>query len=112
MKSPGRARAALLCLAAAGALTSCSIPTTGVVQAGGPTGGVTPMTPVYFVRDGALVGVRRPTDAPGDVGAALEELLGGPNDVERGAGLTTRLARPSAVPTAVPSATSATVGGT
>ncbi|MFJ3779273.1 hypothetical protein ACIPX0_47170 [Streptomyces sp. NPDC090075] len=97
------ARSALLLPAVAVcALTSCGIPTTGVVQAGGPAVGVVPMTRLYFVRDGALVGVRRGTDAPGDVESALRDLLRGPTDAELGKGLTTRLPLRTGLPTAVP----------
>ena len=35
------------------ALTSCGIPATGVVEAGGPASGTLPMTRVYFVENGA-----------------------------------------------------------
>ena len=96
------ARSALLWPAAVCALASCGIPTTGVVQAGGPAVGVVPMTRLYFVRDGALVGVRRATDAPGDVESALRDLLRGPTDAELGNGLTTRLPLRTGLPTAVP----------
>lgn len=95
-------RSALLLSAAVCALTSCGIPTTGVVQAGGPAAGVVPMTRLYFVRDGALVGVRRATDAPGDVESALRNLLRGPTDAQLGMGLTTRLPQRAGLPTVVP----------
>ncbi|WP_369227415.1 hypothetical protein AB5J52_44015 [Streptomyces sp. R39] len=98
----GRARRALLLVVAAGALASCGIPTTGVVQAGGPASGVVPTTWVYLVRDGTLIAVRRRTDAPGDAETALRSLLLGPTDAERLKGLTTRLPLPRAVPTAAP----------
>ncbi|MFG2936809.1 hypothetical protein [Streptomyces sp. NPDC048282] len=98
----GARSALLLPVAAVCALTSCGIPTTGVVQAGGPAVGVVPMTRLYFVRDGALVGVRRGTDTPGDVESALRDLLRGPTDAELGKGLTTRLPLRSGLPTAVP----------
>lgn len=76
-------RTALLLLPALCALTSCGIPATGVVQAGGPAVGIVPKTRVYFVRDGRLVPVPRETDAPGDVDSAVELLLLGPSDAER-----------------------------
>ncbi|MFG2968223.1 hypothetical protein ACGFZS_33655 [Streptomyces sp. NPDC048288] len=98
----GARSALLLPVAAVCALTSCGIPTTGVVQAGGPAVGITPATRLYFVRDGALVGVRRGTDAPGDVESALRDLLRGPTEAELGKGLTTRLPLLSGLATAVP----------
>ena len=100
-------RSALLSLAALCALTSCGIPTTGVVQAGGPAGGVVPTVRVYFVRNGTLIGVSRPTDAPGDVDSAVEELLLGPSDAERSKQITTDLLLPGGFPTLAPD-TSAT----
>ncbi|MFC3576598.1 hypothetical protein ACFOZ0_25610 [Streptomyces yaanensis] len=88
-------RAALLFLPALYALTSCGIPTTGVVEAGGPASGVVPTIRVYFVLDGALVGRPRQTVAPVDVESALKVLLLGPNDAERTKGVTTRLPLPT-----------------
>ncbi|MBW8796940.1 MAG: hypothetical protein JF597_26075 [Streptomyces sp.] len=95
-------RPALLVPAAMCVLASCGIPTTGVVQAGGPAVGVVPETRLYFVRDGALFAVRRPTDAPGDVESAVLDLLRGPTDAELRKGVTTRLPLPTGLPTAVP----------
>ncbi|WP_329225389.1 hypothetical protein [Streptomyces canus] len=60
------------------ALTSCGIPATGVVQAGGPASGTLPMTQVYFVENGALVAMPRTTELPGDPEAALQLLMAGP----------------------------------
>lgn len=60
------------------ALTSCGIPATGVVEAGGPASGIIPLTPVYFVEDGGLVVMPRNTDRPGDPEAALRLLMAGP----------------------------------
>ncbi|MFE3032797.1 hypothetical protein ACFXKY_14265 [Streptomyces canus] len=61
------------------ALTSCGIPATGVVQAGGPASGTLPQTPVYFVeKNGALVATTRTTELPGDPEAALRLLMAGP----------------------------------
>jgi hypothetical protein len=70
------------------ALTSCGIPATGVVQAGGPASGTLPQTPVYFVDGGALVAVPRTTEQPGDPAAALRLLMAGPLP---GEGRTSRL---------------------
>ncbi|MGW2640114.1 hypothetical protein [Streptomyces sp. NPDC001348] len=97
-------RSALLFVPAVCALTSCGIPTTGVVQAGGPASGVVPMTWLYFVLDGHLTAVSRRTDAPGDVESALRMLLLGPTDAERSGRLTTRLPLPAGMP---PTATTA-----
>ncbi|MEU5698788.1 hypothetical protein [Streptomyces aurantiacus] len=60
------------------ALTSCGIPATGVVEAGGPASGALPMTRVYFVESGALVAMPRMTALPGDPEAALQLLMAGP----------------------------------
>ncbi|MFI5682110.1 hypothetical protein [Streptomyces cellulosae] len=60
------------------ALTSCGIPVTGVVEAGGPASGTLPMTRVYFVENGALVAMPRTTELPGDPEAALQLLMAGP----------------------------------
>ncbi|MEU2286110.1 hypothetical protein ABZ614_29980 [Streptomyces sp. NPDC013178] len=95
-------RTALLFLPVLCALASCDIPPTGVVQAGGPAGGVVPTARVYFVRGGALIGVSRPTDAPGDVDSALETLIQGPTDVERGKQITTDLPPLTGLPTLAP----------
>ncbi|MER6078853.1 hypothetical protein [Streptomyces sp. NPDC001833] len=97
-----RARLALLVPAAVCVLASCSIPTTGVVQAGGPAVGVVPKARLYFVRNGALIPVLRPTDAPGDVGSAVLDLLRGPTEAELRKGVTTRLPLLTDLPTAVP----------
>ncbi|MFJ9103083.1 hypothetical protein ACIRJM_31985 [Streptomyces sp. NPDC102405] len=68
------------------ALTSCGIPATGVVEAGGPASGTLPMTPVYFVENGALVAMPRTTEQPGDPEAALRLLMVGPLSGERRSG--------------------------
>ncbi|MER6532050.1 hypothetical protein [Streptomyces sp. NPDC001508] len=83
------------------ALTACGIPATGVVQAGGPASGIVPATPVYFVRDGALVAVSRTTPSPGDVRAAVELLFAGPTPAEGLGSLSTEVpGAPAAVPPA------------
>ncbi|MEW1777009.1 hypothetical protein [Streptomyces sp. NPDC086777] len=97
-----RVRPALLVPAAVCVLASCGISTTGVVQEGGPAVGVVPTARLFFVRDGALVAVRRPTDAPGDVESAVRDLLRGPTGAELREGVTTRLPLPTGAPTAVP----------
>ncbi|MFI1704166.1 hypothetical protein ACWDDN_30540 [Streptomyces griseoruber] len=88
-------RAALLIVGAALALSGCGIPSTGVVEAGGPASGITATTPLYFVQDGALVAIRRAVPEAGDAAAAIEEMLQGPDVVERSRGVTTRVARTS-----------------
>jgi hypothetical protein len=75
-------------------LSSCGIPATGVVEAGGPASGIVPVTPVYFVRDGALVAFTRPTAEPGDPDAALELLLRGPLPEEVLRGVSTQVPVP------------------
>ena len=68
------------------ALTSCGIPATGVVEAGGPASGTLPMTRVYFVENGALVATSRTTELPGDPEAALQLLMAGPLAGEKRSG--------------------------
>ncbi|WP_328875254.1 hypothetical protein OHT76_37160 [Streptomyces sp. NBC_00287] len=98
-------RRSALCLAALCALTSCGIPTTGVVEAGGPASGVVPTIRVYFVvADSTLISVPRQTSAPVDVEKALEILLLGPTDTERGKLITTQLPLLPGLPTRAPAA--------
>lgn len=98
-RRPARRAAPLLALAL-WALTSCGIPTTGVVEAGGPAGGVVPTVRVYFVVDGRLVGVPRRVAAPVDVRSAVESLLQGPTRLEGAKRMTTLLSPPApALPT-------------
>ncbi|MCX4704405.1 hypothetical protein [Streptomyces sp. NBC_01373] len=97
-------RAVLLAVPALCALASCGIPTTGVVQAGGPASGVVPTIRVYFVADDTLVAVPRRTVAPVDVESAVEVLLEGPTEAERVKRMTTLLSLPGLLPTAVPAA--------
>jgi hypothetical protein len=86
------------------ALTSCGIPTTGVVEAGGPASGVVPTIRVYFVAEDTLVAVPRRTVAPVDVESAVEVLLQGPTEAERVKRLTTLLPLRGFLKTAVPAA--------
>lgn len=87
------------------ALTSCGIPATGVVEAGGPASGTLPLTQVYFVEDGSLVPVPRTTGQPGEPEAALRLLMAGPLTGEgRVGGLATEVpGLPTSAP--VPTAT-------
>ncbi|MEU0672859.1 hypothetical protein ABZ330_08190 [Streptomyces sp. NPDC006172] len=84
-------RTVLLCLPALAALASCGIPTTGVIEAGGPAGGVVPRAHVYFVVDETLVDVSRRTTLPLGVESAVDALLQGPTPEERAQRLTTLL---------------------
>ncbi|MFD5271607.1 hypothetical protein [Streptomyces sp. NPDC058335] len=99
-------RAVLLAVPALCALASCGIPTTGVVEAGGPASGVVPTIRVHFVAgDGTLVAVPRRTVAPVDVESAVAVLLEGPTEAERVKRLTTLLPLPGLLATPVPAAT-------
>ncbi|SHH82255.1 hypothetical protein [Streptomyces sp. 3214.6] len=84
-------RAVLLCVPGLCTLVSCGIPSTGVVEAGGPAHGIVPTVRVYLVADGALVAVPRKVAGQVDVESAVEALLSGPTDVERAKSLTTLL---------------------
>ncbi|NUQ96790.1 MAG: GerMN domain-containing protein [Streptomyces sp.] len=86
-----RRSAFLMWLLMLGALTSCGIPTTGVVEAGGPASGVTPTLRVYFVAGGTLRGVDRSLAGPVDVESAVRVLLKGPTRAEQAEGLYTVL---------------------
>ncbi|MEU0030986.1 hypothetical protein [Streptomyces sp. NPDC006335] len=92
------------------AVTSCGIPATGVVEAGGPASGSLPLTQVYFVENGALVATPRNTERPGEPEAALVLLMAGPLTGEgRVGGLSTEV---PGVPTAaaLPTATAEAPG--
>ncbi len=95
-------RAALLIVPALCGLASCGIPATGVVEAGGPAGGVVPTIRVYFVAKGMLAPVTRRVVAPIDAGSAVEVLLQGPTAEERTRGLKSMLPLTAAQPTSVP----------
>ncbi|MFH9551520.1 hypothetical protein ACIBAH_14745 [Streptomyces sp. NPDC051445] len=92
-------RAVLLCVPALGALVSCGIPATGVVEAGGPARGAVPMVRVYFVRAGSLVAVPRRPVTVVDAESAVQSLLEGPTEAERAKQLTTLLPPPGLAPT-------------
>ncbi|MER6181293.1 hypothetical protein [Streptomyces sp. NPDC001652] len=89
---PARA-AALLVAASVLLLSACDIPTTGVVEAGGPASGIPPTVAIYLIRDGALVAVDRTVSDAGEPVAAVESLLKGPTPQEQREQLTTELAR-------------------
>ncbi|MGI5452618.1 hypothetical protein ACQEWB_05420 [Streptomyces sp. CA-249302] len=100
-----RHRVPLLLAPALLALTSCDIPATGVVEAGGPASGVTPVTTVYFVRADSVVAVPRITDRPGDTETAMRLLLEGPSSGEAAVGYSTAL---TGMPTRAPREAAAT----
>jgi len=76
----------------AGLLAGCGIQPTGVVDAGQPAGGVLVGGSVYLVGTaGQVEAVPRTGLGGGDVQAAVESLLAGPDDVERAAGFRTAL---------------------
>ncbi|MFC9125967.1 hypothetical protein ACFT4A_03860 [Streptomyces sp. NPDC057099] len=98
-----RRRAALLALPALCGLASCGIPATGVVEAGGPAGGVVPTVRVYFVADGKPRPVSRRGVTPIGAASAVEALLQGPTAEEQAFGLKSLLPRTRVdLPTAVP----------
>ncbi|MBQ0886431.1 hypothetical protein KBZ94_16075 [Streptomyces sp. RM72] len=111
------ARAFPLLLAALLPLSACGIPGTGVVEAGEPATGVldpgvtsapsesvpeaVPLVkvPLYFVEDGSLVAVDRTVPGSTDLGSTVLMLFKGPDDQERGNGLTTELPPAAEAPT-------------
>jgi hypothetical protein len=84
-------RVTLLLVPALLALSSCGITATGVVEAGGPAGGIVATTPLYFLKNGAPVAVPVRTVRPGDAGTAVELLLAGPSLDQRQSGFTTEV---------------------
>lgn len=120
-------RAVPLLLAALLPLSACGIPETGVVEAGEPATGVldpgvtsapsesvpeaVPLVkvPLYFVEDGALVAVVRTAPGPTDLGGTVLMLFKGPDDRERGRGLTTELPPAAEAPTIRTDGTGVTV---
>ncbi|WP_416968702.1 hypothetical protein [Streptomyces sp. 4F14] len=93
-------RRALPALAALLTLSSCGIPATGVVEAGGPASGIAPVTAVYYVQGDTLVPLMRPTEYPGTPEEALALLLYTPPPGEKG--LTTQVKAPPATGSAAP----------
>ena len=99
-------------LAALLTTTACGVQPTGVVGAGpAPTipdtrnGLVENDLILYFLFDGQLHAVARPSSKPVSVGMAISELLNGPDDGERAKGVTSLLP-PISAPVSV------TLGGT
>ncbi|MEU4985389.1 hypothetical protein [Streptomyces sp. NPDC021969] len=121
------ARAFPLLLAALLPLSACGIPETGVVEAGEPATGVldpgvtsapsesvpeaVPVVkvPLYFVQDGSLVAVDRTVPGSTDLGSSVLMLFEGPDDQERGRGLTTELPPAAQAPTIRTDGTGVTV---
>jgi len=84
-------RAGLSLTAAALLLSSCGIPSTGVVEAGEAATGIRPAYVLYFVRQDTLLGVRSRVPGTFDVGTAVELLFRGPEALLGRKGLTTEL---------------------
>ncbi|MFF9105550.1 hypothetical protein ACF1AU_33930 [Streptomyces rubrogriseus] len=121
------ARTFPLLIAALLPLSACGIPETGVVEAGEPATGVldpgvtsvpsesvpeaVPLVkvPLYFVEDGSLVAVDRTVPGPTDLGSSVLMLFKGPDDRERGRGLTTELPPAAEAPTIRTDGTGVTV---
>ncbi|MBO4255166.1 hypothetical protein [Streptomyces griseorubiginosus] len=101
MTTPVRRWASVMLIPALGLLTSCGIPTTGVVQSGVPASGLVPTIRVYYVTGDVLYGVSRRTAAPPDVGSAVQVLLKGPTPGEQSAGLRTLLPSVASPPTSL-----------
>ncbi|MEV2192293.1 hypothetical protein AB0I02_15050 [Streptomyces phaeochromogenes] len=86
-------RAGLSLTAAASLLSSCGIPSTGVVEAGEAATGIRPAYVLYFVRQDTLHGVRSRVPGTFDIGTAVELLFRGPDAILGRKGLTTELPR-------------------
>ncbi|MER5409306.1 hypothetical protein [Streptomyces sp. NPDC002769] len=96
-----RAGALLAGLSAALTLAACGVPPSDVIQAGEPASGMSsPSTAprasaaitLFFLRDGDLAPYGRKVDDPGDLGAVVRLLFGGPTASEA-ATATTKLPR-------------------
>ncbi|MEU9782830.1 hypothetical protein AB0H92_18045 [Streptomyces phaeochromogenes] len=92
-------RAGLSLTAAALLLSSCGIPSTGVVEAGEAATGIRPAYVLYFVRQDTLLGVRSQVPGAFDIGTAVELLFRGPDAVLGRKGLTTELPPLASPPT-------------
>ncbi|MGX1910759.1 hypothetical protein ACWIID_18120 [Streptomyces phaeochromogenes] len=86
-------RSGLSLTAAALLLSSCGIPSTGVVEAGEAATGIRPAYVLYFVRQDTLLGVRSQVPGIFDIGTAVELLFRGPDAILGRKGLTTELPR-------------------
>ncbi|MEV0936235.1 hypothetical protein ACIBMX_47405 [Streptomyces phaeochromogenes] len=92
-------RAGLSLTAAALLLSSCGIPSTGVVEAGEAATGIRPAYVLYFVRQDTLLGVRSRVPGAFDIGTAVALLFQGPDAVLGRKGLTTELPPLTSPPT-------------
>ncbi|MER5431471.1 hypothetical protein [Streptomyces sp. NPDC002588] len=86
MRKPVR-RCVLLWLSALCALTSCGIPATDVIQAGGPASGIVPVANLYFVRSERLVAVPREMTGEFDLSWVMAALMKGPSERESAEGV-------------------------
>ncbi|MCZ4507582.1 hypothetical protein O3Q52_05025 [Streptomyces sp. ActVer] len=93
------ARSGLSLTAAALLLSSCGIPSTGVVEAGEAATGIRPAYVLYFVRQDTLLGVRSQVPGTFDIGTAVELLFRGPDAILGRKGLTTELPPLASTPT-------------
>ena len=84
-------RSGLSLTAAALLLSSCGIPSTGVVEAGEAATGIRPAYILYFVRQDTLLGVRSQVPGAFDIETAVELLFRGPDALLGRKGLTTEL---------------------
>jgi hypothetical protein len=92
-------RSGLSLTAAALLLSSCGIPSTGVVEAGEAATGIRPAYVLYFVRQDTLLGVRSQVPGASDIETAVELLFRGPDALLGRKGLTTELPPLTARPT-------------
>ncbi|MFC8666585.1 hypothetical protein [Streptomyces sp. NPDC057199] len=92
-------RSGLSLTAAALLLSSCGIPSTGVVEAGEAATGIRPAYVLYFIRQDTLLGVRSQVPGTLDIGTAVVLLFRGPDDLLGLKGLTTELPPLTSPPT-------------
>ncbi|WP_214410429.1 hypothetical protein [Sphaerisporangium fuscum] len=94
MRRPGRCPRRLILVAAALLASGCGITPAETTVAGDPpiARSTSQPTVVYFVKQGKLTSVTRP-GLPGVPEYSLQQLLEGPNDIERARGLGSRAAR-------------------
>ncbi|MFD3381745.1 MULTISPECIES: hypothetical protein [unclassified Streptomyces] len=84
-------RCGLSLTAAALLLSSCGIPSTGVVEAGEAATGIRPAYVLYFVGQDTLRGVRSQVPGTFGIGTAVDLLFRGPDALPGREGLTTEL---------------------
>lgn len=78
--------------------SGCRIPPSGVIQAGEPANGLRAFVTLYWLDQGVLHPVGRPSDGVTDVAAAVGALAEGPTESEWQSGLATRLPFPMPAP--------------